>query len=153
MKNLFILLIIALFLSACNLKKVQNHHGVHFLDKKQKKLFVNKSNKNDILNLLGHPSTKSTFNEDLWIYIERKTKISSLKKLGDEKIFVNNVLILEINNLGLLQKKELFNLKDMKEIKFSKKLTESQYKKNTFVYDFLSSLRQKINDPLGKRKK
>ncbi len=153
MKNLFVFLTLSLFLFSCTLKKVEKHHGVHFLDKKQKKLVINKSNRNDILMLLGAPSTESTFDNDLWIYIERKTDQSSIIKFGTEKIVLNNVLLLEINNKGLLQKKEFFNLKDMKNIKFISKTTDSQYSKNTFIYAFLSSLRQKINDPLGKRKK
>jgi len=123
------------------------------LNKKQEKLTVNQSNKNDILKLLGSPSTKSTFDNDLWIYIERKTDNSSLTKFGSERIIVNNVLLLEINNMGLLEKKEFLDLTNMQELKFAEQTTENQYKKNTFVYDFLSSMRQKINDPLGKRKR
>tara|TARA_B100000787_G_scaffold62100_1_gene45575 strand:+ start:383 stop:844 length:462 start_codon:yes stop_codon:yes gene_type:complete len=153
MRNLFIYFIISLFISACTLKKVERHHGVRFLDKKQEKLTINQTNKNDILNLLGSPSTKSTFDNDLWIYIERKTNNSSLKRFGSEKIIINNVLILEINRMGLLEKKEFLDLKKMQNLKFTEQTTENQYKKNTFVYDFLSSMRQKINDPLGKRKK
>ena len=153
MRKLFIFFIISLFISACTLKKVEKHHGVHFLNKKQEKLTVNQSNKNDILKLLGSPSTKSTFDNDLWIYIERKTDNSSLTKFGNERIIVNNVLLLEINNMGLLEKKEMLDLTNMHELKFSEQITGSRYKKKTFLYDFLSSLRQKINDPLGKRKK
>ena len=153
MKRLFIIFIISLFISACTLKKVEKHHGVHFLNKKQEKLTVDQSNKNDILKLLGPPSTKSTFDNDLWIYIERKTDNSSLAKFGSEKIIVNNVLLLEINNMGLLEKKEFLDLANMQELKFSEQTTENQYKKNTFVYDFLTSLRQKINSPLGKRRR
>jgi len=153
MRKLFILFIISLFISACTLKKVEKHHGVHFLDKKQKKLIVNQSNRNDILKLLGSPSTKSTFDNDLWIYIERKTDNSSLKKFGKERLIVNNVLLLEINNIGLLENKEFLDISNMQELKFAEQTTENQYKKNTFVYDFLSSMRQKINDPLSKRKK
>ena len=153
MKNIFILLIIAYFFSACTLKKVEEIHGVRFLDKKQEELIINKSNKNDILKLLGSPSTKSVFDNDLWIYIERKTDNSSLIKFGKEKITVNNVLILEINNMGLLEKKKFLDLKNMKDIEFSKKTTGPDYNKRTFLYEFLSSMRQKINDPLGKRKK
>ena len=103
--------------------------------------------------LLGAPSSKSTFDNDLWIYIERKIDGSTITTFGKKRIIINNVLLLEINSMGLLQKKEFLDLNDMKEIKFVAKTTESQYKKKTFVYDFLSSLRQKINDPLGKRKK
>ena len=153
MRKLFIFFIISLFISACTLKKVEKHHGVHFLNKKQEKLTVNKSNKNDILKILGFPSTKSTFDNDLWIYIERKTNNSSLEKFGLEKIIVNNVLLLEINSKGLLAKKEFLDLTNMQDLKFTEQTTENKYKKNTFVYDFLSSLRQKINDPTGKRRK
>ena len=153
MRKLFIFIIISLFISACTLKKVEKHHGVHFLNKKQEKLTVNQSNKNDILKLLGPPSTRSTFDNDLWIYIERKTDNSSLTKFGSERIIVNNVLLLEINNKGLLANKEFLDLTKMQDLKFSKRTTEGQYKKNGFLYDFLSSMRQKINDPLGKRKR
>jgi outer membrane protein assembly factor BamE (lipoprotein component of BamABCDE complex) len=151
MKNLFIFLIIALFFSACSLKIVKNHHGVHFLKKKNDKLIVNKSNKNDILDLLGSPSTKSTFDNDVWIYIERKTENSKLIKFGKEKILVNDVLVLEINSMGMLKKKEFLDQNSMQDIKFTEQVTDTQYKKNTFLYEFLTSLRQKINDPLGKR--
>ena len=123
------------------------------LNKKQEKLTINQSNKNDILKLLGSPSTKSTFDNDVWIYIERKTDNSSLTKFGNKRIIVNNVLLLEINNMGLLEKKEFLDLTNMQELKFAEQITVNQYKKNTFVYDFLSSMRQKINDPLGKRKR
>jgi outer membrane protein assembly factor BamE (lipoprotein component of BamABCDE complex) len=153
MKKLFIFFIISLFISACTLKKVENHHGVHFLKKKQEKLTINQSNKNDILKLLGSPSTKSSFDNALWIYIERKTDNSSLAKFGNERIVVNNVLLLEINSMGLLERKKFLDLSNMQELKFAEQTTENQYKKNTFIYDFLSSMRQKINDPLGKRKR
>tara|TARA_B100000795_G_C22440349_1_gene301615 strand:- start:55 stop:519 length:465 start_codon:yes stop_codon:yes gene_type:complete len=153
MKNLFLFLIITLFFSACNLNKIEKNHGVHHLKIKQEKLIVSKSNKNDIIKLLGAPSTKSTFDNDLWIYIEKKTNTSSLWSFGKNKIIVNNVLVLEINNKGLLNKKEFLDVNKMEDIKFTNKTTATMNKKNTFVYDFLSSMRQKINDPLGKRKK
>ena len=153
MRKLFVFIIISLFISSCTLKKVEKHHGVHFLNKKQERLTVNQSNKNDILKLLGSPSTKSTFDNDLWIYIERKTDNSALIKFGKEKILVNNVLIIEINSMGMLEKKELLNLNNMEDLKFSTLTTDSDYNKRTFLYDFLSSMRQKINDPRNKRKK
>ena len=153
MKKLFIFILLSLFISACTLKKVEEIHGVRFLDKKQEQLTINKSNKNDILRLLGSPSTTSTFDNNLWIYIERKIDNSYMVKFGKEKIVVNNVLLLEINNMGLLEKKEFLDLNNMEDIKFSTLETNSDYNKKTFLYDFLSSMRQKINDPLGKRKK
>jgi len=152
MNKIFIIFLF-LFISNCILNKVIKHHGVHFLDKKENALVLNITNKNDILKILGPPSTKSSFDNDVWIYIERKTTTSSLILLGKKKLLVNNVLILEISSKGLLVKKNLLNINDMKKIKFSDKTTKITYSKNSFVYDFLSSLRQKVNDPLGKRRK
>ena len=152
MNKLFIILLF-FFISNCSLNKVVKHHGVHFLDKKQLILKLNTTNKNDILKILGPPSTQSSFDTDIWIYIERKTTKSSIIKLGKRKTIVNNVLVLEISKTGLLVKKDFLDINNMKKIKFSEKSTEIAYSKSTFVYDFLSSMRQKMNDPLGKRKK
>jgi len=126
---------------------------VHSLDKKQSKLVKKVSNKNDIVSILGSPSTKGSFNNDIWIYIERKYTKESIIKLGKKKMLVNNVLVLEIDKKGLLTKKNFFNIDDMKELNYYDNATQTNVSKNSFVYDFLSSVRQKINDPLGKRKK
>jgi outer membrane protein assembly factor BamE (lipoprotein component of BamABCDE complex) len=135
------------------LKKVVDHHGVPFLEKKQALLIVNKTNKNDIKKILGNPSTKSKFDNDVWIYIERKQTQSELKNLGRMKIFKNDVLVLELDNYGVLKKKEFYNKDDMKSIKVVEATTEAGFRKNSFIYDFMSSMRQKINDPLGQRAK
>ena len=152
MKKIFFIIPFILILS-CSLNKVVKHHGVHFLDKKNGKLVLNHSNKNDILTLLGEPSTKSTFDNDVWIYIERKTSKGPIYKLGKEKLLVNNVLVLEINDMGLLASKKFYDKEKMNDIEFSENSTDSVYTKRSFVYDFLSSMRQKINDPLGRRDK
>ena len=135
------------------MKKVVDHHGVPFLEKKQALLIVNKTNKNDIKKILGNPSTKSKFDNDVWIYIERKQTQSELKNLGRMKIFKNDVLVLELDNYGVLKKKEFYNKDDMKNIKVVEATTEAGFRKNSFIYDFMSSMRQKINDPLGQRAK
>ena len=124
-----------------------------FLEKKQSSLVINKTNKNDIIKILGNPSTKSKFDNDLWIYIERKQTQSKFTNLGKMKIYKNDVLVLEMDNYGILKKKEFYNKEDMKSIKMVISTTESGFKRNTFVYDFMSSMRQKINDPLGTRAK
>ena len=142
-----------LILSNCSLKPVVKHHGVPFLEKKQDSLVVNKSNKNDIRKILGAPSTKSKFDNDVWIYIERKQTQSQLKNLGRMKIFKNDVLVLEIDKYGILKKKEFYNKEDMENIKFVEATTDSGFQRNSFIYDFMSSMRQKINDPLGTRAK
>ena len=135
------------------MKPVVKHHGVPFLEKKQAYLNINESNKNDIKKLLGNPSTKSKFDNDVWIYIERKQTQSKLKNLGKMKIFKNDVLVLEIDNYGILKKKNFYNIDDMNDIKIVESTTEAGFKRNSFIYDFMSSMRQKINDPLGKRVK
>ncbi len=146
--------VIVLFVTSnCKLNKVVKHHGIHYLENKQNSLKTNSSNKNDIIDILGPPSTTSKFDNDIWIYIERKISKGSIVKLGKTKTIVNNVLVLEINSLGLLVKKDFYDINDMNKIEFSEKSTEIKYSKNSFVYDFLTSIRQKINDPTGKRKK
>ena len=128
------------------------HHGVHNLDKKQIKLTVNETNKNDIIKLIGPPSTKSTFDNDIYIYIERKTSTSKLSKLGKKELLINNVLVLEIDKSGLLLSKKFFNKDDMRNIDFDRQFTAVNYSQKSFIYNFLSSLRQKIDDPLGKKR-
>ena len=144
---------ICLIVSSCSLKKVVKHHGVPFLEKKQSSLTVNETNKNDIINVLGSPSTKSKFDNDVWIYIERKQTQSELKNLGRMKVYKNDVLVLEIDNYGILKKKSFYNIDDMEKIKIVENTTQSGFKKNSFIYNFMSSMRQKIDDPLGQRAK
>ena len=152
MKYITYLLIIFLFTS-CSFDRVVKKHGVRNLEKKQEKLIIFETNKNDIRKILGPPSSISTFDNDLWIFIEREITHEKLLKLGKEKLIKNNVLFLEINSQGVLVKKTLYNINEMNEQELSDLSTESKYTKKSFVYDFLSSMRQKINDPLGKRKK
>ena len=137
----------------CSFKPVVKHHGVPFLEKKQTSLIVNESNKNDIKKILGNPSTTSKFDNDVWIYIERKQTQSKLKNLGKMKIYKNDVLVLEIDEYGVLKKKNFYNKDDMQNIKIVEATTEAGFKRNSFIYDFMSSMRQKINDPLGQRAK
>ena len=141
------------FTTNCGFKKRVDHHGVHLLKKKSDLIIVSETNKNDIIEILGPPSVISTFNNDLYFYIERKTTTDRIIKLGKMKYLENNVLVLEIDNRGILLDKQFFDLKKMKKIKIVSKETTVDYQKQSFIYDFLSSMRQKINDPLGKRKR
>ena len=142
-----------LILSNCSFKPVVKHHGVPFLEKKQETLIINQTNKNDIKKILGVPSTTSKFDNDVWIYIERKQTQSQLKNLGRMKISKNDILVLEIDKYGILKKKEFYNKDDMENIKIVEATTQAGFKRNSFIYDFMSSMRQKINDPLGTRAK
>ena len=144
---------LSLVVTNCSFKKVVKHHGVPFLEKKQKQLIINKSTSNDVRKILGSPSTRSKFDNDIWIYIERKQTQSSLKNLGRMKIFKNDILVLEIDSYGILKKKDFYNMDDMQKIKVTEETTEASFARNSFIYDFMSSMRQKINDPLGVRAK
>ena len=147
------ILILSIFLLAsCTLDKIVQHHGVHNLEIKQAKLKINKTNKNEIIKLIGPPSTKSTFDNDLYIYVERKTSGSKLMKMGKKRLIKNDVLVLEVDSKGLLVAKSFYNKNDMNEIVFDEDITGVNYSKRSFIYNFLSSLRQKIDDPLGKKR-
>ena len=150
MKSIF-LISLFLIISNCSFNLVDDHHGVYFLEKKIKKIQVNTTNKNDLVKIFGEPSTKSSFDNDVWIYIERK--ITNTHFMGRRELIVNNVLVLEIDERGLLAKIEFYDIDDMNKLKIDPDSTGIGFKKKSFVYDFLASMRQKINDPLGVRKK
>ena len=141
-----------IILSSCKINNVVEHHGVNFLEKKQQKLRLNQSNINDVKKILGPPSTESIFDNNLMIYIERKTTRSTFKSLGEKKIIVNNILLLEIDKNGVLISKQFYNTDQMNDLKITKKTTASLYKKDAFIYDFIRTLRRKIEDPLNQSK-
>ena len=153
MPKILYIIFIVLAVTNCSFKKVVKHHGVPFLEKKQKQLIINQSTTNDVRKILGTPSTRSKFDNDVWIYIERKQTQSRLRNLGRMKIFKNDILVIEIDNYGILKKKTFYNMEDMKKIKIVENTTEATFARNSFIYDFMSSMRQKINDPLGVRAK
>ena len=153
MIKILYIIFLSLVVANCSFKNVVKHHGVPFLEKKQETLIVNKANKNDIREVLGNPSTTSKFDNDVWIYIERKQTQSELKNLGRMKIYKNDVLVLEIDSYGILKKKEFYDMDDMNNIKIVKDTTSASFSRNSFIYDFMSSMRQKVNDPLGVRAK
>ena len=153
MNKYLALIITLLIISNCTIKQSVEHHGVHMLETKNTKLKVNIDNKNDIINLLGPPILESSFDNNILFYIERKISTGNLYQLGKRRIKVNNVLVVEVDNRGILVKKDFYNLNDMNDINLVTNVTQVDYQKTSFVYDFLSSMRQKINDPLGKRQK
>ena len=150
MKIIFIIL--AIFLSGCKLNKVVNHHGIHNLEAKSKELFINNTNINQIRNLLGPPSSRSYFDEDILIYLERKTSNSKLLKLGKKKLIANNILLLEVDNRGMLINKKFLNQDDLNKLEFTKKTTKTIVDQESFVSRALSGIITKIDDPLGKKR-
>ena len=147
-----LLIILTLFLTNCKLNKIVNHHGIHNLELKSTELIVNQTNINDIKRILGPPSSRSYFDNDIIIYLERKTSNSKLLKLGKRKLLTNNVLLLEIDNKGMLVKKDFLDKDDLNKLKISKKVTGIKTQKESFIKQALSNIVDKMDDPLGKKR-
>ena len=139
--------LILLLLTNCQRNPVINTHGIPFLDKKQKRLIVNKTNKNDVKEFLGQPSTVAFFDNSVWIYIERTKTKGKLLKFGQNITHKNNVLALEFDEYGILAKKDFYNKNQINNINFTKTTTDTVTREKNFIYSFLSSIRQKINAP------
>ena len=135
----------------CSGNKVSNYHGSKILEDKFNKIETNQTNKNDLVKLIGPPSTISDFDKNKWYYFERLKTNQSLLKLGTQKIIKNNILIVEIDSSGILRSKKLLNLNDMNDLKYFKKTTKKDFEQDNFMYNIFSSLREKINAPAKNR--
>ena len=149
----FILIIIFLFTVNCSGNKVSNFHGSKQLETKFNIIKVNKTNKNDLVKLIGPPSSVSDFDNNKWFYIERLKTNQSLIKLGNQKIEKNNVLIVQLDNFGVVREKKLLDLENMKDVKYLNTTTEKDFKNESILYNIFSSLREKINAPSKNRSK
>ena len=145
--------LILIFTINCSGNKVSNYHGAKFLEDKYNEIILDKTNKNDLINLIGPPSTISDFNKNKWFYIERLKGNQSLIKLGKQKIKKNNILVVELNNSGILIDKKLLNLNNMNDVKYLEETTEKDFKNNNFMFTVFTSLREKINAPARNRSK
>ena len=143
-KNTYLLLIIIFFIVSCQRHEVIKTHGISYLEKREKLIIINESNKNDTIKIFGQPATKGMTDNNLWIYIERTKTRGKLLKFGRSHLVKNNVLVLEFDKYGILKKKDFFNKEKMKNIKFAKNITENNIRKENFIYSFLSSIRQKM---------
>ena len=137
-------ILILLFITSCSTNKVVTNHGSHLIIEKSKKLIVNKSNKNDIINTLGPPSSKSTFNDNTWIYIERTLSKGEYHKLGQNILKTNNVLILEFDKFGILKEKKFLDKNDKNKLAFAEMKTENNLTQKSFIEKFLTSMRSKM---------
>ena len=140
------LISVFLFTLNCSINKVSNQHGFRLIETKYEKIQLNKSNKNDIRQLIGPPSSKSDF-DDIWFYIERKKTNQTLMKLGKKKISKNNIIIIEFNKMGLVSDKKLLNLNNMNDLKFAENKTKKRFSQDNLLYGILSTFREKINAP------
>ena len=149
----FIIIIIFLFIVNCSGNKVSNFHGSKQLEAKFNLIKLNVNNKNDLVRLIGPPSSVSDFNNNKWFYIERLKTNQSLIKLGNQKIKKNNVLIVKMDKLGIVREKKLLDLESMNDVKYFKATTEKDFKRDNMLYNVFSSLREKINAPSKNRSK
>ena len=130
--------------ASCKSTDVVHTHGLSYLEKREKLILVNTTNKNDAIKILGHPATKGMTNDNLWIYIERTTVQGKLLKLGRRQLTKNNVLVLEFDDYGKLNSKKFYDKNNMQEVAFAEGITENEIKKENFIYSFLSSVRTKM---------
>ena len=145
MKNIFIItLSFLIFLNACKQREVIKTHGISYLEKREKLIMINKSNKNDIVKIFGQPASKGLTNDNLWIYIERTKTRGNMLKLGKNYLKTNNVLVLEFNDYGIVFDKKLYNKDNMNDLTFAEAKTENEIKKENYIRSFLSSVRQKM---------
>ena len=120
------------------------NHGILFLENRSKQLMVGKTNKNDVLKLIGYPHTKSVDNEDTWLFIERSLSKGKYHQLGKNVLKNNNVLVLTFDKYGVLSKQDFYDKNDLKKISFSKDQTDNELTKKSFIEGFLSSMREKM---------
>ena len=147
-KNHFIQisLLLLFILVGCQLKDPDKNHGILFLENRSKSLILKKTNKNDIINKLGQPHSKSFDDEDIWIYLERTLSKGKYHKLGQHVLKTNNVLVLYFDKYGILNDKKIYTKENINKVNFSKNKTENQLSKRSFVESFLSSLKEKMYD-------
>ena len=132
-------------LNSCGLKVIENHGQIYEKNINFKELQVGKTTRNEIVQLLGSPSTTSNFDdEQSWIYINSEFKrfVFLDGSNTDQKI-----LILSFNQ-NTLKNKELLSKNDINNIEYEETLTDSRGKKVNWIKDFFSNLNP---DPYGKR--
>ena len=147
-KKIFIFLL-ALIITSCTLNKVDNVHGVSNLKNKISLIKINKTNKNDIIRVLG-PLPVIDKKDNRWAYFEvRETKT----KYGKKDVYVNDYVEIHFDKYGVVKKFEFFNLNSMNDIKFAKEKTRSLGVKDTFTKNLLSSTRQRMKNARKKFQK
>ena len=148
----FYIIFIFIFIINCSGNKVSNYHGTKLLEVKYKEIEVNVSNKNDLLKIIGPPSTVSDFNKNKWFYFERLKTNQSLIKLGNQELKKNNILVVELNKKGILKNKYLLDLDNMNDLKYLKKITTKEFKNDrNIITGLLISFRERINAPMKNR--
>ena len=133
-----------IILTNCQLKGPIKSHGIIYLENRSNKLEVKKTNKNDVIKIIGKPHIRDVETQETWIYFERILTKGKFHKLGKHVLSENNVLILDFNKYGILENKNFLDKKNMNELNFSELNTENVLTKKSFVQKFLQSVRQKM---------
>ncbi len=138
------LITLLLILTSCQLQNPDKTHGIVFLENRAKKLTVNKSNKNDVIRLIGQPQLKSEIDTNSWIYLERTLTKGKIYRLGKEVLKKNNILVLTFDKYGILKDKNILRKEDIRKVDFSNKKTDNVLTEKSFVQSFLESVKQKM---------
>ena len=141
--NIFYLLIF-IILIGCKLQEPLKTHGIIFLENRSQKLVLNKSNKNDVIRIMGRPHIKEDEINQSWIYLERILSKGKYHKLGRHILKENNILVLNFDKYGVLKNKQFLKKEDLKKLEFSQKITENELTQKSFVQKFLQSIKQKM---------
>ena len=132
--------------NSCGLKVIDNHGQIYEENANFEELEIGKTTKNEVVKLLGSPSTTSNFDEEQsWIYINSEFRrfIFLDGTNTDQKI-----LILSFNQ-NVLNNKELLSKNDINNIKYEESVTDSRGKKVNWVKELFTDLNP---DPYGKKK-
>ena len=142
--SIFYIILFSLLLNNCQIREQNKLHGVVYLENREKLLKIGSDNKNNVIELLGQPHSKSLSKNDNWIYFERKTSKGKLIKLGQNVLKTNNVLELKFDKYGILISKKIYTMNEMNSVKTSKEVTVNDIDSPGFMQKFLSSIRQKM---------
>tara|TARA_Y100000591_G_C21414131_1_gene489019 strand:+ start:77 stop:541 length:465 start_codon:yes stop_codon:yes gene_type:complete len=148
-----LLLIIFLLTINCSNNKVVKNHGISALDLKSDKITISKSNKNDVIKILGKPSSISLFDENVWFYIQRENINQSILMLGKQKLEKNNILEISFDEYSIVKNTKLYNIENMEDLKIVKSKTENPYSVSSGLNKLLRSINQKINSPKQSRQR
>ena len=133
-KILYLLSFISLI--GCQLQDPYNNHGIVFLKNRSEKLIINQSNKNDVLNIIGQPHSKSINDDNEWFYVERVLTKGEYHKLGQNILKENNILVLKFNKYGVIKEKTLLNKDSKNKILFSQNETKNELSQKRFIERF-----------------
>ena len=141
--NVFLLLILVILVN-CQLQEPLKTHGIIYLENRSQKLTIKKSNKNDVISVMGKPHILENEKNDNWIYVERVLSKGKYHKLGKHVLKESNILVITFDKYGVISDKKFLKKDEINKIAFSKDITENKLSQKSFVQKFLQSIQQKM---------